>query len=94
MKIINIERNIMHLLGKKWLTTGTSGPFDTDWIFYKVSDIPDKNMKDALDSLHGSGYVELAPKYRSINLTRKGLSKIKVIDLPENGKLPFPQQLE
>lgn len=44
MKITNIERNIMYLLGKKWIESKTPGPFGTDWIFDKFSDIPDKNM--------------------------------------------------
>ena len=93
MKINNIERNIMYLLGKKWIESKTPGPFGTDWIFDEFSDIPDKNMKEALQSIKQDGYVELTSNYRRISLTRKGLSKIKVIKLPQNGKFPIPKQL-
>lgn len=94
MEINNIERNIMYLLGKKWLKSGSSGPFDTDWIFDTFSDIPGKNMKAALRSMKKNGYVELTPNYRRISLTRKGLFKIKVIKLPQNGKFPIPQEIK
>ena len=93
MKINNIERNIMYLLGKKWIESKTPGPFGTDWIFDKFSDIPDKNMTAALRSIEKAGYVELRSNYRRISLTRKGLSKIKVIKLPKNGKFPVPKVL-
>ena len=94
MEINNIERNIMYMLGKEWLKSGASGPFETDWIFEAFSDIPDKNMKAALRSIEKTGYVELTPDYRRILITRKGLSKIKFIKLPQNGILPVPQNLE
>ena len=94
MKINNIDRNVLYLLGKKWLKSGTSGPFDTGWIFDEFSDIPEKNMKEALRSIKESGYVELTPNFRSISLTQKGLSKIKVLKLPKKGKFPVPRKLE
>jgi hypothetical protein len=94
MEINNLERNVIYLLGRQLLKTRTSGPFDTSWIFDTFSDIPDENMKDALLSLQNSGYVELTSSFKKINLTRKGFSKIKVIDLPHNGRLPFPRELD
>ena len=94
MKINNIDRNVLYLLGKKWLKSGTSGPFDTGWIFDEFSDIPEKNMKEALRSIKESGYVELTPNFRSISLTQKGLSKIKVLNLPQKGMFPVPKKLE
>jgi len=94
MKIHNIDRNVLYMLGKEWLKSGTPGPFDTGWIFDEFSDIPEKNMKEALRSIKASGYVELTPNFRSISLTRKGLSKIKVLKLPQKGKIPVPGKLE
>jgi hypothetical protein len=94
MKFNNIERNILYLLGKEKLKSGSLGPFDTRWIFDKFSDIPDKHMKAALRSMKAGGFAKVTPNYRSISLTQKGLSKIKFIDLPGNGKLPFPRELE
>lgn len=93
MEINNIERNIMYLLGKEWLKTGSSGPFNSDWIFETFSDIPEKNMKAALRSIEKAGYVELRSNYRRISITRKGLSKIKFLKLPENGKFPVPKDI-
>ena len=93
MKFNNIERNILYLLGKEWLKSKSLGPFDTGKIFDKFSDIPDKNMKDALESMRARGFVELTSNYRNISLTQKGLSKIEVINLPENGKIPAPKEL-
>ena len=81
------------MLGKEWLKSGASGPFETDWIFETFSDIPDKNMKAALRSIAKTGYVELSSNYRRISITPKGLSKIKVVKLPQNGKMPFPIEL-
>ncbi|MGD2099394.1 MAG: hypothetical protein PVG35_17595 [Desulfobacterales bacterium] len=94
MKFNNIERNILYLLGDKWLNSGTLGPFDTEWIFDNFSDIPHKNMKNALWSIKNRGLVDFPSNYRKISLTQKGLSKIKVIQLPENQKLPVPKKLE
>jgi hypothetical protein len=51
IKFNNIERNILHLLGDRWLDSGTPGPFDTRWIFDKFSDIRDKNMKTTKQSI-------------------------------------------
>jgi len=93
MEINNIERNVVYLLGKEWLKFGTPGPFDTRRIFDEFSDIPDKNTEDALMSLQAKDYVELTSNYRSVTLTQKGLSKIKVIKLPQNGKFPVPAEL-
>jgi hypothetical protein len=94
MKFNNIELNILYLLGNEWLKSGIQGPFDTGPIFDAFSDIPHKNMKDALESIKERGLVKLTPNYRRIYLTQKGLSKIKVIKLPENGKFPIPGKLE
>jgi len=94
MKINNIDRNVLYLLGKKWLKSGTSGPFDTGWIFDEFSDIPEKNMQEALRSIKEPGYVELTPNFRYISLTKKGLSKIKVLKMPQNGEFPVPGKLE
>jgi hypothetical protein len=94
MEFKNIRRNILYILGDEWLKSGTLGPFATERIIDKFSDIPNENMKDALISIKEEGFVYLTSNYRSISLTQKGLSKIKVINLPDNGKLPFPKQLD
>lgn len=94
MKFNNIERNILYLLGDRWLNSGTLGPFDTRWIFDKFSDIPDDHMKTAMQSIKKRGFVDFPPNYREISLTQKGLSKLKIIKLPENGKFPVPQKIE
>jgi hypothetical protein len=94
MEFKNIRRNILYLLGDEWLKSGTLGPFATNNIFDKFSDIPNENMEDALISIKDEGLVYLTSNYRNISLTQKGLSKIKVIHLPDNGKLPFPEQLD
>lgn len=93
MKFNNIERNILYLLGKEWLKSKTLGPYDTGGIFDKFSDIPDENMKDALESMKERGFVELTSNFRKISLTPKGLSKIDVITLPKEGKIPAPREL-
>jgi hypothetical protein len=51
MKFNNIERNILYLLGDRLLDSITPIPFDARWIFDKFSDIPDKNMKTAMQSI-------------------------------------------
>jgi hypothetical protein len=94
MKFKNIERNILYLLSNEYLKSGIPGPFDTRMIFDKFSDIPDKNIKDALMFINKKGFVDLTSNFRTISLTQKGLSKIKVINLPGNGKFPFPKKLE
>ena len=94
MKFNNIERNILYLLGDKWLKSGSRGPFDTGWIFNRFSDIPDKNLKDAMNSIKDRGFVEFPLDYGHISLTQKGLSKIKVTQVSENNKIPVPKKLE
>ena len=93
MEFKNIERNILYLLGKEWLNSGTLDSFDTSWIFERFSDIPDENMYAALRTIKELGLVELTSDYGNISLTPRGLSKIEFIQLPANGKLPFPKQL-
>jgi hypothetical protein len=90
MKINNIDRNILYLLGEKWLKTGTLGPFETGWIFDEFSDIPEKNMKDALMAIKASGYVKLTSNLRGISLTKKGVSHIKFLKIPNHRKFPVP----
>ena len=51
MKLNNIERNILYFLGNRWLDSGIPGLFDARWIFDKFSDIPDKDMKTAMQSI-------------------------------------------
>ena len=51
MKFNNIVRNILYLLGDRWLNSGTAGPFDIKWVFDKFSEIPDKNMKTVMQSI-------------------------------------------
>jgi predicted transcriptional regulator len=94
MKFNNIDRNILHLLGNKWLKSKSLGPHRSMGLFDRFSEIPDKNLKDALDSLKAKGLVEFSSNYRDLSLTQKGLSKIKVIKLPENGKFPIPKKLD
>ena len=94
MKFNNIERNILYLLSNEYLKSGIPGPFDTKLIFDKFSDIPEKNMKYALKSINRRGFVDLTSNFHTISLTQRGLSRIKVINLPGDGKLPFPKQLE
>jgi len=91
MEFYNIERNILHMLADEWLKSKTLGPFDTQPIFDEFSDIPDENMKSALWSIKEQGFAELTPNFRNISLTQKGLSKIKIIHLPENGEFPVPE---
>ena len=94
MKFNNIDRNILHLLGNKWIKSESLGPHSTLGLFNRFSEIPDKNLKAALDSLKAKGLVKFPPDYRYLSLTQKGLSKIKVIKLPENGKFPIPKKLD
>lgn len=94
MEFNNIERNILYLLGNEWLKSRTLGPFETRWIFDKFSDIPDKSIKTALRSINESGFVKLTSNYDQISLTQKGLSKIKIIKIPENGEVPVPRKLD
>jgi hypothetical protein len=93
MKFKNLERNILYLLGNEWLKSRTLGSFNTRWIFDNFSDIPDKNMFEALCTIKKRGLVELTSNDRNIALTQKGLSKIDFIQLPENGLFPVPKQL-
>jgi hypothetical protein len=94
MKFYNIDRNILHLLGDKWLKSRSLGPHGTLGLFDRFSEIPEQNLKDALDSLKAKGLVEFSLNYRDLSLTQKGLSKLKVIKLPENGKFPIPKKLD
>jgi hypothetical protein len=55
--------------------------------------IPFQNSS-AQSSIGKRDLVKLASNYAEISLTQKGLSKIKVINLPENGKFPIPKKLE
>jgi hypothetical protein len=62
-------------------------------MFDEFSDIPEETMKDALITIEAQGFVELLLNYENISLTQKGLSKLKVIDLPKIGKIPVPKKL-
>ena len=94
MKFNNIDRNILHLIGNIWLKSKSLGPHSSLGLFDRFSEIPDKNLKDALNSLQAKGLVEFSTNYRYLSLTQKGLSKIKVIKLPDNGKFPIPKKID
>jgi hypothetical protein len=49
--LFNIERIILYLLGDRLLDSITPIPFDTRRIFDKFSDIPDNNMKTAMQPI-------------------------------------------
>lgn len=94
MKFNNIDRNILYLLGNKWLKSKSLGPHSTLGLFNSFSEIPDKSLKDALDSLKAKGLVKFPSNRRYLSLTQKGLSKIKVLKMPGNGKFPIPKKLD
>lgn len=93
MKIKNLERNILYLLGREWLKSRTLNSFNTRWIFDKFSDIPDKNIYEALGTIKEKGLVKVTPDGRKIALTPQGLSQIDFIQMPENGLFPVPKLL-
>jgi hypothetical protein len=77
MRIINLECNILYLLGRAWRRSGTAGPFDLGAIYKTFADIPEENLDEAITVLKGKRWLTLNEKREHIFLTPQGIAEMK-----------------
>jgi hypothetical protein len=80
MEFINLECNILYLLGASPKGSGTTTPLESRQIYNRFSDIPEKNIQAAIINLQNDGLLSTRGNGHKIFLTSKGLSQIETID--------------
>ncbi len=79
MEFINLERNILYCIGDEWIQSKKMKAFKKKLLFKEFSDIPAKNIEDAIEALKNDEFLEMTPDNDRIVLTQKGLSQIEVM---------------
>jgi len=77
MEFNNLEINILYSLEKNWSANHSRGPFETQQIYRDFADIPDQDIKAALEALNERGLLWVYPETRDLTLTARGVIKIK-----------------
>ena len=79
MEFKNLKNNFLFLLGNRWLRSGSLGPYQTELIYEKFSDIPNENISTELESLQANGFVAMTSDKDGIYLTERGISQIEFL---------------
>ena len=79
MEFINLERNILYFIRVEWIQSKKMKAFKKKLLFEEFSDIPVKNIEDAIEALKNDEFLEMIPDNDRIVLTQKGLSQIEVL---------------
>ena len=95
MEFNNLRRNILAVLGERWRQTGMKGKFSLRNVRSEFSDIPDKDLEGHIGSLARDGYIKLFDNSQQVELTSKGVARLKIIDAEQrDGKMVFVKELE
>lgn len=79
METKNLGNNFLFLLGKRWVKSGSLGPYETEMIYAKFSDIPDVNISTQLESLQSNGFIAMTPGRDQIYPTDRGIGQIQFL---------------
>jgi len=77
MEFKTLKLNILHRLREELVQSNTLKTFEKNLIFDEFSDIPAKQIEDAIKVLKDSDLLETNTSNDSIKLTQKGLAKIE-----------------
>lgn len=79
MEFKNLKNNFLFLLGNRWLRSGSLGPYQTELIYEKFSDIPNENISTELESMQTNGFLAMTPDRDEIHLTERGIAQIEFL---------------
>jgi len=79
MEFKNLESNILYCIGDEWIQSKKLKAFKKKLLFEEFSDIPGKNIEDAIESLKNNKFLEMTPENDRVILTQKGLSQIEAM---------------
>jgi len=95
MEFNNLRRNILARLGKKMRQSNGKKSFVLDGIRSEYSDIPEKDVNGAIHSLNDKGIILLSNDNQSIQLTKKGLSRLQIIkDRKNNDEVVLAKEID
>ena len=80
MEIMNLEINILYFLcspdaGNR--EPDQIGPMEIRRVINAFSDIPEKNVRDTLQSMVGSGLITMDLKNRRLSIAQKGIARLQ-----------------
>ena len=78
MEFKNLRRNILDILGERFVQQGDTGPYSEDIVYDHFADFPRDSVKDALEDLRRAGYLSAGDVRSLIRLTERGLNQITV----------------
>ena len=73
-----MRRNILDILGERFVQQGDIGPYSEDFVYGHFSDFPRDSVKNALEDLRREGYLSAGDVRSLIRLTERGLNQITV----------------
>jgi hypothetical protein len=73
MKFNNIRKNILYYIGDTVVLQRKKASLTLSNVYASFADIPQKNIKEAVESLENKDLISLSAKTYSITLTDKGL---------------------
>ena len=95
MQFNNLRRNILAMLGEYWRQSGEKGRFSLHPIREEFSDIPGRDLDGHIASLETNGYIELTENGAFARLTRKGLDRLKIIEIEKDDEeIVVPKELD
>ena len=79
MEFKNLRNNFLFLLGNRWVRAGSLGPYQTELIYEKFSEISNENIKTELESMQANGFIAMTPDRDRIYLTERGIAQIEFL---------------
>jgi hypothetical protein len=78
MELKNLRRNILDVLGDRFIQKGDIGPYPANDIFGHFADLPRASIRAALEELRQEGFLSAADVREHLVLTERGLDQIAI----------------
>jgi hypothetical protein len=78
MELKNLRRNILDVLGDRFVQRGDAGPYPASDIFGHFADLPRESIRTALEELRQAGFLSAGDVREHLMLTERGLNQIAI----------------
>lgn len=78
MELKNLRRNILDVLGDRFIQKGEPGPYHENDIFGHFADLPRETVRAALEELRRAGLLSAGDVREHLMLTEQGLDQIAI----------------
>jgi len=78
MELKNLRRNILDVLGDRYIQKGDVGPYPASDIFSHFADLPQESVRIALEELRQAGFLSAGEVREHLMLTGRGLDQIAI----------------